>query len=91
MVEKKLTLLEVRQGEAVEQLRAQVEQLKADLERAIQDRRRLVAAVFRNVDRETYGVIMRAENPAETCPRHVCGLTGYNGMIDPPCEGCQKP
>lgn len=23
--------------------------------------------------------------------QHVCGLTGYNGMIDPPCEGCAKP
>jgi hypothetical protein len=21
-------------------------------------------------------------------PEHVCGLTGYNGMIDPPCPGC---
>ena len=22
-------------------------------------------------------------------PEHVCGLQGYNGMIDPPCPGCQ--
>jgi hypothetical protein len=22
-------------------------------------------------------------------PRHVCGLMGYNGMIDPPCPGCE--
>jgi len=20
--------------------------------------------------------------------RHVCGLSGYNPLIDPPCEGC---
>ena len=22
-------------------------------------------------------------------PEHVCGLSGYNGMIDPPCPGCE--
>jgi hypothetical protein len=22
-------------------------------------------------------------------PEHVCGLQGYNGMIDPPCPGCE--
>jgi hypothetical protein len=22
--------------------------------------------------------------------RHVCGLSGYNGMIDPPCPGCEE-
>ena len=21
---------------------------------------------------------------------HVCGLQGYNGMIDPPCPGCER-
>lgn len=24
-------------------------------------------------------------------PEHVCGLTGYNRMIDPPCPGCVGP
>jgi hypothetical protein len=22
-------------------------------------------------------------------PGHICGLRGYNGMIDPPCLGCE--
>lgn len=25
----------------------------------------------------------------EPTPQHVCGLQGYNGMIDPPCPGCE--
>ena len=24
-------------------------------------------------------------------PTHVCGLTGYNRMIDPPCPACEEP
>ena len=24
-----------------------------------------------------------------TPPDHVCGLQGYNGMVDPPCPGCE--
>jgi hypothetical protein len=28
-----------------------------------------------------------APEPKE--PQHVCGLAGYNGMIDPPCPACQ--
>lgn len=27
--------------------------------------------------------------PKPTTPEHVCGLSGYNGMIDPPCPGCE--
>lgn len=23
-------------------------------------------------------------------PRHVCGLRGYNGMIDPRCHACER-
>lgn len=29
------------------------------------------------------------ETPRDPAPpEHVCGLTGYNGMIDPPCPAC---
>lgn len=31
-------------------------------------------------------VAIPAERPA---PQHVCGLQGYNPMIDPPCQGCE--
>lgn len=27
--------------------------------------------------------------PTPEPPEHVCGLTGYNGMIDPPCPACE--
>jgi hypothetical protein len=27
--------------------------------------------------------------PAALSPEHVCGLQGYNPMIDPPCPGCE--
>jgi hypothetical protein len=33
----------------------------------------------------------RAPDEAQQAPKdpeHVCGLQGYNGMIDPPCPGC---
>lgn len=30
-----------------------------------------------------------AEPPARPSPEHVCGLQGYNPMIDPPCPGCE--
>jgi hypothetical protein len=26
--------------------------------------------------------------PAKSEPEHVCGLSGYNGMLDPPCPAC---
>lgn len=30
----------------------------------------------------------RREAEEAASPGHVCGLTGYNPMIDPPCPGC---
>ncbi len=27
--------------------------------------------------------------PKDDVPDHVCGLSGYNGMIDPPCPACE--
>lgn len=45
-------------------LEAENQRLRADLDRASDDRHRLVNAIFANVDRETYGAIMRAENPS---------------------------
>ena len=31
-----------------------------------------------------------AEAEGALAPSHVCGLSGYNGMIDPPCPACEK-
>lgn len=29
------------------------------------------------------------ERDAAGAPQHVCGMQGYNGMIDPPCPACE--
>jgi hypothetical protein len=28
--------------------------------------------------------------PSQALSDHVCGMQGYNGMIDPPCPGCER-
>ncbi len=37
----------------------------------------------------TYEAVEAEAARQETGPEHVCGLSGYNGMIDPPCPACE--
>src|SRR4051812_33703344 len=32
---------------------------------------------------------VEAEKHGTRKAEHVCGMSGYNGMIDPPCPGCE--
>jgi len=32
-----------------------------------------------------------ANNPEPVPSAHVCGISGYDGMLDPPCPGCEMP
>ena len=43
--------------------------------------------ILRNVHLD-YDALSAVSHGPATAPEHVCGLTGYNPMIDPPCPGC---
>lgn len=39
-------------------------------------------------DKQRVKDILGEDDSQET--KHVCGLAGYNGMIDPPCSACES-
>jgi hypothetical protein len=47
-----------------------------------------VAANIKRLEAEGKAKDERAEAEEAATPGHVCGLSGYNPMIHPPCPGC---
>jgi hypothetical protein len=79
---------------ALEVAQAEIARLKPDADRldAIQQRASIIgySYTFGWDCRQSLRQAIDAARTAPAKPQHVCGLTGYNGMIDPPCEGCEK-
>ncbi len=70
--------------------------MKPDAERQRDTRRRMRAAGFvlrqmwvHPADWIAVKSYIERKRKRRNVPQHVCGLDGYDGMIDPPCPACR--